>query len=42
MLTTQSYSTKKKVSSPAVIYQDYYNSDFYHAAQLTHFFPEVN
>lgn len=40
MITTQSCSTKKATSSTVVSYQDYYNSAFYQAAQLAHFYPD--
>ena len=40
MLTTQSCSSKKTASATIVSYQDYYNSDFYHAAQMAHFYPD--
>lgn len=40
MLTTQSCSPKKTVSARVVSYQDYYNSDFYHAVQLAHLYPD--
>ena len=40
MLTTQSCNTKKTTSAPTVSYQDYYNSDFYHAVQMAHYYPD--
>lgn len=40
MLTTQSCSSKKTASATVVSYQDYYNSDFYHAVQLAHLYPD--
>ena len=40
MLTTQSCSSKKTASARVVSYQDYYNSDFYHAAQMAHLYPD--
>lgn len=40
MLTTQSCSSKKTASARVVSYQDYYNSDFYHAVQLAHLYPD--
>lgn len=40
MLTTQSCSPKKIDSATVVSYQDYYNSDFYHAAQMAHLYPD--
>ena len=40
MLTTQSCNTKKTASIPTISYQNYYNSDFYHAAQMAHFYPD--
>ena len=40
MLTTQSCSSKKTASARVVSYQDYYNSDFYHEAQMAHLYPD--
>ena len=40
MLTTQSCGSKKTASARVVSYQDYYNSDFYHAAQMAHLYPD--
>ena len=40
MLTTQSCSPKKTASARVVSYQDYYNSDFYHVAQMAHLYPD--
>lgn len=40
MLVMQSCTTKKSGNSPLVNYQDYYNSDFYHAAQMAHLYPD--
>ena len=40
ILSTQSCSTKKETNATAVNYQDYYKSEFYHAAQMAHFYPD--
>ena len=40
VLTMQSCGTKKSANTSTVSYQDYYKSDFYHAVQVAHLYPD--